>query len=144
MSLCIVTVDDPQLKVLFSKWGSPRQEVCFPEFNCISCLLIISSCMYIYTQDFHLRVHPDPLHLFLCAYGGSRSARVQVAHGSEWWPGSRLAASVSIWCWQFTQALFSTAAGRINTLLPFSEGSISWPQSKKCESIMYTKLETQL
>lgn len=112
----------------FFQMGVPRQEACFSEFDCIWCLVIVSSCMCIYTQDFQLRVHPDPLHLLLCAYGGSRSVRVQVAHGRERWPGSRLAAPVSIWCWQFTQALFSTGPGRINTLFPFSEGSISQPQ----------------
>ena len=130
MSLCLQSVGEPlktAFKVVF-QIGVPRQEACFPEFSCIWCLVIVSSCMYICTQDFQLRVHPDPLHLLLCAYGGSRSVRVQVAHGREWWPGSRLAALVSIWCWQFTQAFFSTASGRINTLFPFSEGSISRPQ----------------
>lgn len=110
--------------------GSPLPGSVFPrvQLHLMSSNLLLVHVQYIYTQDFQLRVHPDPLHLLLCAYGGSRSARVQVAHGSEWWPGSRLAAPVSIWCWQFTQAFFSTAPGRINTLFPFSEGSISRPQ----------------
>lgn len=107
--------------------GDPLPGSVFPRIQLIWCLVIVSLCMCIYTQDFQLRVHPGPLHLLLCAYRGSRSVRVQVAHGREWWPGSRLAAPVSIWCWQFTQAFFSTTPGRINTQFPFSEGCISQP-----------------
>lgn len=90
----------------------------FPRMQLIRWLVIVSLCLCIYTQDFQLRVHPGPLRLLLCAYRGSRSVRVQVAHGREWWPGSRLATPVSIWCWQFTQAFFSTVAGRITHSFP--------------------------
>jgi len=75
--------------------GFPFARKCvFPLFNCI--LIIWSPSPGACTQDFHVRVHPEPLHLRLCAHGGRGSVRVQVAHGSERWPGSRLAAPVSI------------------------------------------------
>lgn len=112
---------------VFPKWGSLCQEVRFPVFDRNRCSvnrlrLGISSRGYFQTVSASVCAHTE----------GSRSARGQVAHGSECWAGSRLAAPVSIWCWQFTQAFFSTAPGRINTPLPFSEGSISRPQGWKC------------
>lgn len=97
MSLCLPRVGETHLSLhpkRFSKWGlSPRS--LFPRIQLNWCL----------------RVHPGPLHLPLCVYGGSPSMRVQVAHGREWWSGSRLAAPVSIWCWQFTQAFFPLPLG---------------------------------
>lgn len=51
----------------FSKWGLSPGSV-FPRIQLIWCLVIVSLCMCIYTQDFQLRVHPGPLHLLLCAY----------------------------------------------------------------------------
>lgn len=65
------------------------------------------------------------------------SARVRVAHAGECWPGSRLAAPVSIWCWQFTQAIFSTAPGCINTQFPFSEGSLTATGLKTWRCFIY-------
>lgn len=108
--------------------GAPLPEYVFPR---ILLRLLLGNCLllhaYLQSGFPPAATLQDLIHLVPYAHAGSLSARVQVAHAGEGWPGSGVASPVAICCWQFTQAPFSTSPGRISTPFPFSEGSISWP-----------------
>lgn len=124
------------LYTMMRQCGRPHPRKCM----CLQPLMFldtISLLMYVYTM---LRVsscgYTQALSTYfassLSASRGSRSARVQVAHGDESRPGSRLATPVAIWCWQFTQAFFSTAPWAYQHRVSLSQRrSISRPRCKK-------------
>lgn len=81
----------------------------FPYIGSSRLIWYLRTITCVSTQDFQRRENPKTFQL-LCARR-RLSVSVRVAHARECWPGSRLAAPVSIWCWQFTQAFFPLLLG---------------------------------